>query len=118
MSTLKQKEIKNRKNMEKTIKSCWLSPTGEVWYCNNHTSEAEYIIEKLYKKLYPGCKMCEILKDYRQSPECFLEKHGWIKYFNREGYPYKGWVILTETTRPTKKQLDKMFELTGYIPDT
>ena len=99
--------------MEKTIESCWLSPTGEVWYCNNHSSEAEYII----KKLYPGRKLYEITKDYRFSPEYFLEKHGWIKYFNRDGYPYKGWIIL-ETTRPTQKQLDKMFELTGFIPDT
>lgn len=102
--------------MEKIINPCWLSPSGEVWYCTNHTKKAVDIIEKLYKKFYPGLTIYEILADYNHSPEYFLEKHGWIKYFNRSEYEYKGWVL--PAINPTKKQLDMMFELTGYVPET
>ena len=98
--------------MEKIIDPCWLSPLGEVRYCKlNHGLEAVSIIEEKYND--PANE--ELLEKYGFDYDLFLEDKGWIKYtHNTSGCPM--WAF--GCRRLTKKQLDKMFELTGYIQKT
>lgn len=93
--------------MEKVINTCWLSPSGEVFWCpGTHIAKAEDII----RDLYPNVNIEKVVA------ESFLEDLGWIKYVNHDWEPHiRSW-ILNPYKNLTKKQLDKMYELTGYLP--
>lgn len=101
----------------------WLSPTGQVIEVKlgEHYSEALNICEKRYKDECVRRGLVECPKDMfiwdgydsPMSPVQFLEdEKNWIRY---EDWGNNGWIIYKQ--RPTKKQIDRMFELTGYFYD-
>lgn len=99
--------------MSKIIGDFWLSPDGEVFYCNSHNSMADDIVrrrgwmDELFE-LYDNGKI------WAPDPESFLEKKGWIKHCDRPWY--HGWCI-RPGTKLTQAQIDKIYELCGEIPE-
>jgi hypothetical protein len=95
---------------QKTMVDCWLSPYGEVIKCEpgswKHAATAAKILNERY--------------GYSLNPELpelgwddILERKGWCRWTSCTGC---GW-ILRPDVKPTTDQLNKIFELTGYIPD-
>lgn len=99
--------------MSKIIGDFWLSPDGEVFYCNSHNSMADDIVrrrgwmDELFE-LYDNGKI------WAPDPESFLEKKGWIKHCDRPWY--HGWCI-PPGTKLTQAQIDKIYELCGETPE-
>ena len=86
------------------MENCWLSPSGEVYYCINHATKATSIVDKegLHDEF---CK-----SRYFPNVEPFLESKGWIKYSTNKIHP--DWCF-TSRTNLTQAQRDKIYELTG-----
>jgi hypothetical protein len=89
--------------------NCWLSPDGEVYYCDLHSHMAKYLVEQFY----PDAQMSTDSGMYI-GPERYLESKGWIKYVLREWHV--GWVFSQYGRRHrTQAQIDKIYELTGEV---
>lgn len=101
------------------MKDCWLSPEGEVIYCSGkwaHGGTAWGIMEE---NLGLDIDIIDDLDRTHGSLTAALESLGWIRYttlpnYATGGYDDIGWVI-NDKYKPTKNQIDKMFDLTGYI---
>lgn len=95
------------------MENCWLSPKGEVYYCEIHTTGAENIVNKLnLTEEFYACM--DAGRCYEK--ETFLELRGWIKYCKYPWSGHSGWVILS-TLKLTQAQIDKIYELTGELVD-
>lgn len=99
--------------MSKIIGDFWLSPDGEVFYCNFHNSMADDIVRRRgwMDKLFEQFENHQI---WAPDPEQFLEKLGWVKHCDRPWY--HGWCI-PSGTKLTQAQIDKIYELCGEIPE-
>jgi len=94
---------------------CWLSPYGVIYECQpyGHDDVAQMILgdEFPIEDYRSWIDRAEELGFRRSYPET-LEYRGWVRFstcFNkwcwREGY------------QPTRDQLNKMFDLTGFVPE-
>lgn len=99
--------------MSRILGDFWLSPDGEVHNCISHVGMADDIIrergwmEELFE-LYENKQIWSL------NPESFLEKKGWIKHCDRPWY--HGWCIPLGT-KLTQAQIDKIYELSGEVPE-
>lgn len=97
----------------------WLSPSGRVVDCGlgEHTTK---VIDLLFEKYADEAVKAGVinqwgcLTDGNSDPVGFLERKGWIRYQYWTKTP--GWLI--NGRRPTKKQIERMFELTGYYHES
>jgi len=87
------------------IGNCWLSPDGEVIYCDHHDCKAWDIIERRF-----GIHPADV-----KDPSQFLGAKRWIAYHDRPWWV--GWWIYYYSEGPTQAQIDKVYELTRYIYD-
>ena len=55
------------------MRNCWLSPEGEVIFCDNHDMKAWDLIEERY-----GVHRSEV-----KDPSIFLGEKRWMAYHNR-----------------------------------
>lgn len=95
---------------KKEMTDLWLSPYGEVIKCEpgswKHATTAGKILNERYGYKYDT--------DYPELGwDDELERKGWVRWTSCTGC---GWILRPEV-KPTASQLDKIFELTGYIPD-
>ena len=102
---------KPKKKKKEPMTDLWLSPYGEVIKCDGaggwkHAQKAGEILNKRY-----GCNYFLPYKQIEWTDE--LEHKGWIRWTSVTGC---GW-ILRPDVKPTTDQLDKIFELTGEIPE-
>ena len=83
--------------------NCWLSPEGEVIFCDNHDMKAWDLIEERY-----GVHRSEV-----KDPSIFLGEKRWMAYHNR---PWQvEWWSYYYSKGPTQAQVDRIYELTGDV---
>jgi hypothetical protein len=97
--------------------NCWLSPTGKVVNVElgGHWESALKICEEKYltSETDNGFGEFEFINN---NPLYYLEDRGWIRHCDwdrRIAAQSDGWIMRNK--RPTKKQIEMMFELTGYF---
>lgn len=94
--------------------NCWLSPTGRVVYVTKIGGHYECALEICEKK-YLTDETDDGNGFFKPNPLYYLEDRGWIRrcdWDSRIAAESDGWVL--RHIKPTKKQIDMMFELTGF----
>ena len=103
--------------MAHIIRGCWLSPTGDVYWCDDeHFIQAKQLVEKFYNDVSSNLSEAGMPVDVQN----ILYSKGWIKYVNHSWDPYSksGWYIpLFGRKSRTQAQIDKIYELTGDVVD-
>ena len=85
--------------MAKIIQNCWLSPYGEVRFCDDHDIEGKIIIQKYYPN-----------ESQDKDPREFLISKGWARFSQCKLMGCKtGWIL---PKRITTDQKNKIFDLT------
>jgi len=88
----------------------WLAPNGRVWAEEKiglHYERALSIIDEKFDWMLDEIGMFPYNVDAVQ----FLEEKGFIRYMDWSEKPR--WIIFNQ--KPTRQQIKKMFELTGYV---
>ena len=96
--------------LKKKMSDIWVSPYGEIIKCEpgswKHAATAGKILNERY-----GYNLDTDYPELGWDDE--LEHKGWIRWTSCTGC---GW-ILRPDVKPTTEQLNKIYELTGEIPD-
>lgn len=94
------------------MENCWLSPEGEVVFCDYHDIKAWDLIQERYG----------IDKRKIREPSIYLGKRRWIAYHNRPWW--RGWWIYRSldpneyyVKDPTQAQINRVYELTRHVYD-
>ena len=103
------------------MKECWISPYGEVIYTGGeweHASKAAQILFERYNEDRKWKSVQDVWVDtastYRSySPTDLLqEKYGWIRYSTIS----EKWIVGDDyDIFPTTDQINKMFDLNGFV---
>ena len=98
----------------KTIKDCWLSPKGDVYWCREYESHMR-AAERLICELNLTEEFSKFKEEFPNMSEgTFLYRKGFVRYI-RWILPKERWAI--NNHRLTKAQKDKIYELTGDFYD-
>jgi len=93
----------------------WLSPQGEVveTQIGRHMENGFELCKKYYAEetMYEINNTGTYMFKAKLDAVYFLEEKNWIRY---QGWCDVEWII-RNTHRPTKRQIEKMYELTGYF---
>lgn len=82
------------------IGNLWLSPEGDLTYCDSHFYAAENIVANRY-----GIKV--------KNPKDYLLSLGWMLHISRPWGNY--WFLDPEFEEPTQAQQNTIFDLTGEL---
>lgn len=88
----------------------WLSPNGRVWAgekLGSHCELAFDIIDQKHSSILDQFGMLPSNID----PIDFLERKNYIRYMDWSDNPH--WIIYHQ--KPTRQQIKKMFDLTGFL---
>lgn len=108
--TGKKKPQEVLKQLKKEMSDIWLSPYGEIIRCEpgswKHATTAGKILNERYGH--------NLNTDYPELGwDDVLEHKGWVRWTSCTGC---GWIFRPDV-KPTTDQLDKIYELTGEIPE-
>ena len=96
----------------------WLSPTGQAIAVHHggHTERAiDFVFGRYEQEAFEAGIIDRIGLNTSKDIIGFLESKGWLR-FQDWGKPGGEWII--HNRRPTKRQIEMMFELTGYFYKT
>ena len=93
----------------------WLAPNGKVWenedIGRHYEMAVDIIIEKFPELLDKYCLEHGEKLYLGKDAVAELENRGFIRYMDWTNNPH--WIIYHQ--KPTRHQIQKMFELTGFI---
>lgn len=97
------------------MKDCWLSPYGEVIYISawEHNTKAEQILIERYG--YTDELDIDDKHPF-ETATCVLEKKGWMRFTTTiDRWSCEHTINYEELfAKPTKAQIGRMYELTGF----
>ena len=88
----------------------WLAPNGRVW-CEQNIGEHYKRALEIIDDKYPEILDKNGILPHEINAVEFLENKGYIRYMDWSEKPR--WIIYNQ--KPTRQQIKKMFELTGYV---
>ncbi|MEA5111693.1 hypothetical protein SDC9_17669 [bioreactor metagenome] len=92
----------------------WLAPNGRVYTTSGIGYHCEKALEIIDDKFPEILDKNGIFPYEKMDPVSFLESKGYIRYMDWNGN-WRGkpmWIIHHQ--KPTRQQIKKMFDLTGY----